>query len=512
MTFDANSSRAEQTLEDTRSWRATRNVHAAGTVARNAFFLVLGQVTTTALAIVLNAALARFLGTADFGVYYLITTMCAFAYVFVEGGQQMYVVGEVAKDPARAGEMLGTALPLRTVVTVLVAAGAWMVAGGLRLDGRSRLFAVLLILASLPLSLAQSFGLIFRGNDRMGLDAAISVSNKVLLLVFTVPLLALGAGLSGVVGAGALAGGAALAVAALLYRRLRAARLRPSYRTARELVAGGAPMLAMGAVVTVQPYLDALVLSWLAPPDVLGWFGAARNILGTLIAPATILGLAAYTRLARAAGSQDDFRSEVGWSLRAMLWLGALAALGTYVFAGPVITAIYGGAFSPAAAILRAFAPGFFLLFIDMLLTMATYAAGRMTVLVVAKTVSVAAGVGLNFILVPWFQAHAGNGGIGVVVSFAVTELIVFAGVVLALPRGALGGHTVYEIARAVLAAAATLAVLRLLPPVPPWVGVPLCVATFVAMSRLTRLLRSEDVALAKAALWSRLAAQRSDA
>jgi O-antigen/teichoic acid export membrane protein len=509
VTFDASSGVAGQTLDDPGSWQATPKVHAAGTVAGNAFFLVIGQVATTALAIVLNAALGRFLGAADFGVYYLITTLCAFAYVFVEGGQPMYVVGEVAKDPARAGEMLGTALPLRTVVTVLVAAAAWIVAWALHVEARSRLFAVLLILASLPLCLAQGFGMVFRGSDRMGLDAAISVSNKVLLLLFTVPLLALGAGLSGVIGAGALAGVAALVVAAVLYRRLRATRLRASYRAARELVAGGAPILAMAAVVAVQPYLDAIVLSWLAPPSVLGWFGAARNVLGTLIAPASILGLAAYTRLARAAGDQGEFRQEVAWCLRAMLWLGALSALGTFFFARPVIAAIYGDGFSPAAAILEAFAPGFFLLFIDMLLTMAIYARGRITLLVVAKTLSVAAGVGLNFLLVPWFQAHAGNGAIGVVVGFALSEFIVFGGALLALPRGTLGRQSALEIARALLTTGATLALLRLVPTLPPWLGVPLCIVTFTAASRLTGLLRMEDVALLKLALKTRLTAQR---
>jgi len=509
MTFDAGSGMGEQALDDAGSWSPSPSVRAASTVARNAFFLVIGQVTTTALAIVLNAALGRFLGAADFGVYYLITTMCAFAYVFVEGGQPFYVVGEVAKRPARAGEMLGTALPLRTAVTVLVAAAAWIVAWVLHFDARSRVLGVLLILASLPLCLAQAFGMVFRGSDRMGLDAAISVSNKILLLLFTVPLLALGAGLSGVIGAGALAGVAALVVAAVLYRRLRSTRLRPSYRAAHELVAGGAPMLAMAAVVSVQPYLDAIVLSWLAPPTVLGWFGAARNILGTLIAPATILGAAAYTRLARASGDDGEFRQEVGWCLRAMLWLGALGALGTYVFAAPAIVSIYGEAFSPAATILRAFAPGFFLLFIDMLLAMAIYARGRIMVLVIAKTLSVAVGVGLNFLLVPWFQAHGGNGAVGVVVGFALSEFIVFGGAVLALPRGTLGWQSLIEIARAVLTAGAVLALLRLAPPLPPWIGVPLCVAAFTAASRLTGLLRTEDVALLKAALKQRLTAQR---
>ena len=35
---------------------------------------------------------------------------------------------------------------------------------------------------SLPFFLAQSYGIVFRGRDRMGLDAWVSVANKIALL------------------------------------------------------------------------------------------------------------------------------------------------------------------------------------------------------------------------------------------------------------------------------------------------------------------------------------------
>ncbi len=70
---------------------AERTESGRGTVARNAFHLVLGQAATTALAIVFSAALGRSLGTSDFGLYFLITSFATFAYVLVDWGQQIYV-------------------------------------------------------------------------------------------------------------------------------------------------------------------------------------------------------------------------------------------------------------------------------------------------------------------------------------------------------------------------------------------------------------------------------------
>ena len=49
----------------------------------------MGQVATTALAILLSAAIARVLGPSEFGVLYLITTVGMFAYVFVDWGHAL---------------------------------------------------------------------------------------------------------------------------------------------------------------------------------------------------------------------------------------------------------------------------------------------------------------------------------------------------------------------------------------------------------------------------------------
>src|SRR2546425_4228670 len=98
------------------------------TVARNAFYLVLGQAATTALAIVFSAALGRTLGVRDFGVYFLISSFSTFAYVLVDWGQQFYIIREVARSPERGSELLGTALVLRTIGTALVAIPSGLVA------------------------------------------------------------------------------------------------------------------------------------------------------------------------------------------------------------------------------------------------------------------------------------------------------------------------------------------------------------------------------------------------
>src|SRR2546425_172534 len=207
---------------------------ARATIARNAFHLVLGQVATTALAIVFSAALGRSLGARDFGVYFLVTSFATFAYVLVDWGQQFYVIREVARSPDRGSRLLGTALVLRIAGAALVMVPTGLVAWVLGYDARTCWFSVAFIVVSLPFFLAQSYGMVFRGRDRLGLDAWVSVANKAALLALALAALSLGTGLSGVGAAQALSGLVALALAAGLYRRVTTGPLQFSRQRSEE--------------------------------------------------------------------------------------------------------------------------------------------------------------------------------------------------------------------------------------------------------------------------------------
>jgi O-antigen/teichoic acid export membrane protein len=486
-----------QTATDSGAAPAARD---GASVAHNAFYLMLGQVATTALAIVMSAALGRTLGAADFGTYFLVFSMSTFAFVFVDWGQMLLVIRDVAREPGRSGAFLGTSLALRTGFTAVVSIPVVLVAVALGYDGRTCVYALVMVWATLPMFLAQGYGLVFRGRDRMGLDATVSVTNKAFGLAFTLALLAAGAGIPGVMGAQALAGVVALAVAARLYRRrLDAARPSFSREAARHLLAEGMPIVAMTAAVAVQPYLDAIILSRLAPASSVGWYGAAKNVMGTLFAPALIVAGATYPRLSRAAKHPEEFRHALRAALRPILWLGALGSVGTWLFAGFAIDLIFGAkGFGPAGAILQVFGYAVLLMFVDTLLGHVLTATGRASGFAAWKIASVVVSTLLDLWLIPYFERTAGNGGIGVIAAFGLSEVVVFAGTLYLMPRGSVEPAIGLDVARAVGAALLTGLVVRVLPAVTPWLGIPLCVALFTGASVALGLVTRADLDLVK--------------
>ncbi len=471
-----------------------------GTVARNAFHLVLGQVATTVLGILFSAALARTLGASEFGLYFLIASFSAFAYVLIDWGQGLYMIREVASQPERGSLLLGTALVLRSGAAALALVPAGLAAWAFGYDAITRWYTVVFIAVSVPFFLAQTYGMVFRARDRMELDAWVSVINRIALLGLALPALVFGVGLPGVMAAQALAGIAALAIAFRLYNRVTTGPLHYSPEIARQILVGGSAYITLCVTSNIQPYIDAVILSKLAPAEAVGWYGAAKTIIGTMVTPALIIGSASFPRLARTVANGGPIKAEIRASLRPILWLGGLAAVGTFLFADDAIALLYGRQnFYPSGIILKVYAPGFLLLFMNVLFSYAIYAFERATAFSVLRVASVAVNTALEVVLIPIFQDRFGNGGIGVVAAFVASEFIVFGGAIFMLRRNAIAPEVWADMARALGTAALTLLLFWWMPPLPFLVGVPLCVITFLLCSVGLGLIRRDEIELFRA-------------
>ena len=473
---------------------------ASVTVARNALFLLMGQAATTALGVVVNALLGRSLGAADFGLLFLVTSISALPYVVVEWGQTSYVVAEVARRRTDAGELIGTSLALRVAgglaACVVTATVMWL----LGYDLRTRLLATALVLATLPLFLAQGCTMAFRGHERMDYDASTSVLAKLFAAAIILPTLLLGGRVLGVIVAQGLAGVATLGVAFFLLRRLQVPRLRATLATSRELLAGGAPLVVFSLGVVVQQYVDAVVISKLASVTVVGCYGAARTFGGVLVAPVLVLGASLYPRLSLLFSAEpEQFRQETRAAMRPLLTVGMLTAVGTYLFADVAVALVYSKkGFGNAVVVLQAIAPSILLLTMGMFFGTILNVARRRRALALAKVVSIVVGVPLAFLLIPWSQARFGNGGIGAALVSSGVEVVMLALCLPLVPRGILDRRIALDLGRAVLAGAGTIAVGLLCAPLSPWVRVPAIVLVFGALSALVGLLRKADVDLAR--------------
>lgn len=472
-----------------------------GGMARNFVHLGLGQVTTTILTALLSAVMARVLSTSEFGQMFLIYSIAMFTFVVIDWGHGTLVIREASRHPHRAGELFGSTLALRTAGCLLACPIVVAITWVLGYDRLTQVLAGLAVLTSLPQYLGLSFGWVFRAWERMDHDALINVVFKLANLVLAVVCLALGGRVVALVLACGLAGGVTLGVAIAIYRKLQLPALATSKSAASELLRDGTPIFLMTLAIAIEPVVNANILYKMSSPEVVGCYGAAWTIAGTLIAPATVLSTAMYPRLSPAADHAGEFRRLVNVSFRPLLLVAVLGAVGTYLFAEVPVAIIFGlPKFELSADIIRAFAPLLLLMYISLYLSVAALALRRAKRLAAAKIMAVSLVVVLAFLLVPYCQQKFGNGGLGVIYAMSVGELLIVCATWF-LIREAIDRRTVGDMLRGMVAGALTVLLFRLLPDLNPFLGIPLCVLVFGGLSWIAGVLKRSDLDMLVAAV-----------
>jgi O-antigen/teichoic acid export membrane protein len=199
--------------------------------------------------------------------------------------------------------------------------------------------------------------------------------------------------------------------------------------------------------------------------------------------------------MSQAALHPVELRRLFRMALRPMLLLGALASVGCYLFANFAVDLIYGATnFRPSAEVLQFYAPVFFILFFNMLLGLVVIAIRRTRQMALAKFGNILMSTILALVLVPVFQTHWGNGGLGIVVGIGAGEVFMLILFVAVLPPGTLDGRTLLDATRALLAGFGTFALFWLLPPLSPWLGIPLCVIVFGLLALSVGLVTRADL------------------
>ena len=461
----------------------------------NSIHLLWGQLASGVLALILAATLGRGLSSADFGLYYTATSIATFAFVLVDWGQTIFLMQESARKPMSIAQLLSSALLFRLLAAIgmvmLVTTAPWIMG----YDANLRILVPVAVASALPLALAQAFGAVFRGWDRMDLDVNMTLIGKLIAVLSTVVALRFGSDLPTVLLVQISGGVAACAFAVGMGRRNGLQLSVPTAGKMRELALNGAPLASTAIALALQPFIDVMLLSNLTSNEVVGWFCAARNVVGLLVSPAIIMSTAAAPELARLSGSPIALRNVLENAARLVLLIATFAAAGSFLFAATALSLIYGsGRFDNAVPILWVSAGTLPLLVLDILLGCVLTALGRHYSVALAKALNVVVAAVLCFVLIPVCQAHFGNGGIAPMLAFALTEIMMLCLFFALLPRVVARYSLLFALARAYLVAAATCALLLMLPSISAWLGLPILVLVFSALAIATQMVRIDDL------------------
>jgi O-antigen/teichoic acid export membrane protein len=485
--------------------------HTARLLVRNVSHLGIGQIASTTLGVLLAAVMGRALEPAQLGILYIVFAINTFVCIIIDWGQGTYLVREIARGRIDEPELIGSALVIRLATIVFSSAIAVAIALALGYNGQIVGLTLLAVTASVPAALFGPFDCSFRGKDRMDIDAFANIVGKAVTLVATAITLRLGGGLAEVILMQGVGNISTLLVGIIAAQRLDIAVKAPVMKELRELLRYGAPIAAFSLVIASQPFLEILLLSALAGPAVVGWYGAFRTIFGIVTSPAMILLGATFPELSRASLSLPNLRRMIDATERVLLVAAAFTSSALYLFADHIVAIIYGhGRFEQTASILRVSAIFIPLLFVTFLLASVIFAVGRSKVLAVISVARIAVCVVLNWLLIDYWQQRFGNGAIAIVIIAGVAEIPAMIAYLILLPRGAVGSTTTLNLVRACIASLCTVVPLSMLQPLGLLSLTPLFALLFAVTAMVTRLILPSDLRLAMEVARSRVFAPQA--
>jgi O-antigen/teichoic acid export membrane protein len=443
-------------------------------LVRNTLYVAVSQVVVMPISVLITAMAAHYLGAERFGYAYLAITLCTFGFLAVGWGHEAVLPAVVALDRSLAGTMLASSLAWRgttsIVVYALLAFGCYLLNYPAELQWALGLTS---LLTAVNLFIATCKDTI-RGLERTDIPAYAHVGQQVLAAGLVGIVLLLGGQLRAVLLAQVIAAALVLSgmwqtlglagVGALSVRR----------STLKDLFNGGTPFVIYGIVMALQPNIDAVFLSKLAPLEVMGWYAVSRRLVGTLLLPATALISALYPTLCRLhATDQNSFAQTTNGALRAVGLLVVPMALGCGLFPEVGVALFSERSFRPAEDNLRIMALLVALVYFSMPLGTSILAAGKQRAWSLVQCLCVVTSLVLDPLLIPVFQRRTGNGGLGLCVAAVISEGLMVAFAIALTPRGVFDRKLGYLALAALGSGAVMVIAAQVAKPLGPYIAAP---------------------------------------
>ena len=427
-----------------------------GRIVDNVGALILRQIATWTLTTLLILFLPKYLGDSGFGQVTFATALVTMLLVVTNLGVGTYLVKRVAVGDDDGSDLLWNALAVRLVVSI-VAFEVMLPVLQITTHGELRTLLQITGVTLIIMSLARTLEFAIQAIEKMRWLAVTEVANKAVTAVAGVTVLVLGYGVVAF-GLVVLAGAAvSLLVDGVALLRFGLKRPHLDLSLMKTMVWGGIPFLSAGAITQVYQWMDVTSLQLLTRQAVVGWYGAALQLVTTL----HFLPLVLVTALLPAMTRLHARRDSAGFAnmARRGMALAFLAALplgvGLSLMAHTVIRLLgYPDAFEQSVPVLVILAVTLPISGALMIMNMIVIAMDEQAEWVKLMAVALIVGFVLNFVLITGFDRWTNNGGIGAAVAALAAESFQIVLAAKLMPAGVLGRDLYSQCVRALVAVA----------------------------------------------------------
>ncbi|KAF0207640.1 MAG: oligosaccharide flippase family protein [Actinomycetota bacterium] len=379
------------------------------TVVRKLFVLLLGEGAARILGVATFALLARALGLADLGVFSFGMSLALVLECVMDFGQNAQLGRVVAQDPKAGLFQFTHAASNKTLIAIALSAVVAAVMYFGRFSTQETLTVLLLLVWAAGLSVLDSLRSAARSLERFRLDSTVNGAESFLRLSAVLLVWALGGKLVHFGIAFAIESWIAVFVAWAYLGKKHDALLKPPANAGdlRRFLRQSAPFGI--AVMSLSAFynLDQVFVRTIVGAASNGLYGAAARVSFTASVVGSLLAMVAYPDLARMRDDLAAFRRYLGRAVALAGAVGLSAATLVFIWAGPLLTLLFGAKFAAADSLLRVLA---IVIVFRGISTVALYAAnalGRSRQIAIVAIVFTVCNVTANVVLLPRYGAAA---------------------------------------------------------------------------------------------------------
>ncbi|HWP82714.1 MAG TPA: flippase [Bacteroidota bacterium] len=405
-------------------------------MAKNTIVLFTSQAITWLSSFVLMMFMPRYLGSEEYGRLYLAISLTLMAHMVIDFGGTYFIPKEISRAKDRAGELLANSVGIRFCVWACVFVLLLLFSELVGYPSTLQMLLLILGIGTLWESTSKNLKSGFQGFESMEYPALGAIVERLFITIGGVGALLLGCR-STTIALIMISGTLLNALMCVFFtRRIVTSWPRFQWRGGIEILKAGFPYFLWSIFAVIYYRIDAVMLSLMVPPPVVGWYGAAYRFFDVLMFLPSIFSIVIFPVLSRLWKEETQMlQHTLEKSLQFVLTSGVAIGIVACFFSHEIIDLLFGSAeYGPSASLLQIFSIGLVLVYVDMMLGTTIVASDKQKQWSMVALAAIPVNVGLNYVMIPFTQQTLGNGGIGAAISTVITEFAVMVGALHLLP------------------------------------------------------------------------------
>lgn len=386
-------------------------------LAKNSGFLLLNGIATNILSFFALIYVARYLGPEKYGIYSFVFAFVYFLNFIPDMGVHQILVREAAKEPEKAGKLIGNGTILKFFLSCVALILALILINFINFPPSTK-NALFIASLGLLISGTGAYGIIYEAKLKMEYSLFFNLANKIYFLAFVFLAIASHSGLNIFIFASVSATLIHNLLMILFAKKLVNVSFDLDFSLIKQLLKEAVPIAVASVFTVIYFRTDILMLSFLRGDADVGFYSAAYRLTDALVFLPSVITTSTFPVMSKYfRDSLNTFSFAYVRTFKYLFAAGLLIAVVVTFASDKIIHIVYGAEYQNSVIALQILIWATAIMFINVLISSTCISSGHQQVISRTAILAAVLNVLLNAILIP------STGYIGAAIATVISAL-----------------------------------------------------------------------------------------